>query len=93
MALILLDSGLMPCLSTSWPRKLIFDFPNSHFYNQAVGLKTFKENLQMIFVFLIGSTSNQYIIQVVEDEIEAMENLIHKALKCLCCVFQSKWHT
>ena len=60
--------------------------------NQAIGLKTFKENLQMFFVFLIGSTSNQYIIQVVEDEIEAMENLIHKVLKCLCCVFQSKWH-
>ena len=48
---------------------------------------------QMTLVFLNTGAGNQQVINVGITEGQASKDLVHEALKCLCCITQSKWHT
>ena len=51
-----------------------------------------KHSSQVIKVLFWGGAGNEYVINVDISRWDATEYLIHEALKCLCCISESKWH-
>jgi hypothetical protein len=46
----------------------------------------------VLLVFLSSLTKNQDVIKVCKTKMKVLENVIHEALECLCCIPQSEGH-
>ena len=51
-----------------------------------------EDKSQMMLVFLDTGAGNEQVIDVGITEGQALKDLVHEALKCLCCITQSKRH-
>lgn len=62
-------------------------------HDEPVLMEALKKLSQVSVVGLPRTTENQNVVQVDEDEIEALTNRIHQSLECLSSILKAKRHS
>ncbi len=63
-----------------------------HVEDQAILLKSLKNQVEMMQMLLCAGAADENIIQVTKSEVQPRQHLVHESLERLAGVVQSKWH-